>query len=103
MPSLKNKPWIIIAILVLLIIGVWALRLETNTGFSPSVLLVSIDSLRPDHLGCYGYLKNTSPNIDKLAKKGVVFTQAIAQGSWTLPSTASIVTSSYPSTHKVYT
>jgi len=67
-----------------------------------NLLLITIDSLRPDHLGCYGYEKNTSPNIDKLAKEGVLFTQAIAQASWTWPSLYSLITSTYPSTHGVY-
>ena len=45
-------------------------------GERPSILLVSIDMLRPDHLGCYGYTRNTSPTIDRLARAGVVFENA---------------------------
>lgn len=66
-----------------------------------NILLITLDALRPDHLGCYGYKRNTSPNIDKLAKEGIMFTQAIAQGTWTPPSTVSIITSTYPSMHQV--
>ena len=67
----------------------------------PNIILITIDALRPDHLGCYGYERNTSPNIDRLAKEGVIFTQAIAQSCWSYPSIFSILTSTYPSTHGV--
>ncbi|MCX5657306.1 MAG: sulfatase-like hydrolase/transferase, partial [Candidatus Omnitrophica bacterium] len=62
---------------------------------SPNVILIIVDSLRPDHLGCYGYERNTSPCIDKLAKESVVFTQAISQGPATIPSVPSLFTSNY--------
>ena len=68
-----------------------------------NVILISIDTLRPDHLKCYGYEKNTSPNIDRLAAEGVLFVNAIAQCSWTLPSHISMMTSLYPSQHGVLT
>jgi len=68
----------------------------------PNIILITIDALRQDHLSCYGYNRNTSPNIDKLAKDSVVFTQAISQGSFTPTALYSILTSTYPSTHGVY-
>lgn len=64
-----------------------------------NLILISIDSLRSDHLGCYGYSKKTSPNIDKLSKKSYVFYNMLAQSSWTIPSHASIFTGLYPSNH----
>ncbi|MBD3349634.1 MAG: sulfatase-like hydrolase/transferase [Candidatus Eisenbacteria bacterium] len=66
-----------------------------------NVLLLVVDALRPDHLGCYGYERDTSPNIDRLAAEGVLFDRAYAHGSHTKPTTATIVTSLYPSTHGV--
>jgi arylsulfatase A-like enzyme len=66
-----------------------------------NVILISVDSLRKDHIGIYGYEKNTTPNIDKFAKKSLVFTNAVGQSSWTLPSHISIFTSLYPSSHGV--
>jgi arylsulfatase A-like enzyme len=69
----------------------------------PNVILVSIDTLRADHLGCYGYGEPTSPWIDGLASRGVLFTRAFSQASWTLPSHASMLTSRYPSSHGVET
>ncbi len=68
-----------------------------------NILLVSIDTLRADHLSVYGYPRHTSPTLDKLCKKGVVFQYPIVQCSWTLPSHMSIFTSLYPSAHGVET
>ena len=66
-----------------------------------NVLLFTIDSLRHDHLGCYGYEKNITPALDKLAKTAVVFSQAIAQSAWTSPCLISIFTALYPHSHNV--
>jgi len=68
---------------------------------TPNIVLISIDSLRADHLGCYGYSKTTSPNIDTLANEGIVFTNAISTTTWTLPSHISMLTSLYPEVHQV--
>lgn len=64
-----------------------------------NVILIILDALRPDHLSCYGYGKKTSPNIDALAKEGVLFRNAFSQASYTLPSVTSIFTSVYPYSH----
>lgn len=71
----------------------------------PNVLLVSIDTVRPDHLGCYGYPRPTSPHIDRLAAGpgGVRFAHATAQAPWTLPSHMSLFTSMLPSHNRVET
>ncbi len=66
-----------------------------------NVVLISIDTVRADHLGCYGYDVETSPNMDRLAEEAVLFTEALSQSSWTLPSHMSIMTSQYPSVHGV--
>lgn len=66
-----------------------------------NVILVTIEALRYDHLGCYGYKRNTCPNIDEIAEKGALFTQAIAQSSHTAPSVSSIMTSAMPNSHFV--
>ena len=68
----------------------------------PNVVLVLIDTLRADHLGCYGYSRPTSPNIDAFAKESVQFLQNFSQSSWTKPATASLLTSHYPSMHQCY-
>ena len=74
--------------------------LSLESGRS-NLILISIDTLRADHLGCYGYNRNTSPNIDRFAKDGVLFSNTIAQSSWTLPSHMSMLTGLYPTSHGV--
>jgi arylsulfatase A-like enzyme len=64
-----------------------------------NVVLVGIDTLRPDHLGCYGYERETSPEIDRFAETGVLFESATSQAPWTTPSFATVLTSLYPSQH----
>ncbi|MEZ5332347.1 MAG: sulfatase [Thermoanaerobaculia bacterium] len=65
-----------------------------------NVLLVSIDTLRADHLGCFGYDKPTSPGLDALCAESVAFTQTISQAPSTLHSHASILTSEIPHHHR---
>jgi len=65
------------------------------------IILISLDTLRADHLGIYDYHRNTSPFIDAFAKENIVFENAIVQSHWTLPSHMSIMTSLYPSSHGV--
>jgi arylsulfatase A-like enzyme len=67
----------------------------------PNIILVSIDSLRADHLGCYGYERPTSPTIDRLAAEGVRFDNAISTSSWTLPAHAAMFTGLYNSAHAI--
>jgi arylsulfatase A-like enzyme len=65
------------------------------------IILISIDTLRADHLGCYGYATATSPTIDALARRGALFSHAASTSSWTLPAHMSMLTSLYPSFHKL--
>lgn len=67
----------------------------------PDVLLITVDTLRADHLGSYGFPFETSPRIDALAREGVLFERAIAAASRTVPAHASIMTSSYTREHSV--
>ena len=68
---------------------------------APNIVIFLIDTLRADRLGAYGYVrKETSPNIDRLGKEGVVFEHACAASPWTLPSVASLMTSTYPYEHR---
>ncbi len=68
---------------------------------SPNVLVIVVDTLRADHLSAYGYSRPTSPNIDRLAQQGVLFENAIAPSSWSLPSHASLLTGAYQFEHGV--
>ena len=65
------------------------------------VVLISVDTLRLDHLTPYGYDRNTSPNIDSLARKGVLFEDTFAAHSNTAPSHASILTGLHPPSHGI--
>ncbi len=89
-----------IPVYFLTILFACAVKSETVEG-QPNILLFTIDACRPDHLSCYGYTRNTTPNIDKLIKKGVLFTHAFSQSAWTTPGMISIFTSLYPPAHAV--
>ena len=65
----------------------------------PNVLLISIDTLRADHVSCYGYHRKTTPNIDRLAEEGMLFENAYSTAAWTPPAHASMLTGLYPSHH----
>ena len=65
----------------------------------PNVLIFLVDTLRPDRLSTYGYDRVTSPRIDAFAKNAIRYTHAVAQSTWTRPSVASIMTSTYPGSH----
>jgi arylsulfatase A-like enzyme len=68
-------------------------------GPGPNVVFVTIDTLRADHLGCYGYPRPTSPFIDGLASEGTLCKDASASASWTKPSTGTLFTGLHPSRH----
>jgi arylsulfatase A-like enzyme len=68
-------------------------------GSRPNVLVLTIDTVRADHLGCYGYARNTTRRLDALARESVVFDHAFANSSFTPPAHASILTSLYPGEH----
>ncbi len=72
---------------------------QRQKGKRPNVILVTLDTTRADRLGCYGYYRQTSPNLDKLADDSLVYTRAIAPSSWTLPSHASLFTGKFTSSH----
>ncbi len=65
------------------------------------ILLVSIDTLRADHLGLYGHERFTSPILDQFAAQGIVFDDASSTAPWTLPAHASLLTGLFPDTHGV--
>jgi arylsulfatase A-like enzyme len=74
----------------------------TPTATRPmNILLISIDTLRADHLGFYGYFRNTSPNLDKLAEKSIVFEACLTPLATTLPAHTSVLTATYPLEHGV--
>ena len=76
---------------------------QAVTPVRPNVLLVSIDSLRADHVGAYGYARDTSPAIDALARGGVLFENAISSAPWTVPAHMTLLTGLPPEVHDVVT
>jgi len=85
-----NKPGLAPAALVVLLATGCGAPEPPDTR--PDIVIVSIDALRADHLGCYGCERNTSPVIDSLAAAGSRFTACQSQAPWTLPSHASLFT-----------
>ncbi len=72
---------------------------EAGAENPPNVILITVDTLRADHLGCYGNADVRTPNMDRLAREGVVFQQVVSQFNNTVPSHASLFTSQYGVTH----
>ncbi|MBI5376474.1 MAG: sulfatase [Candidatus Schekmanbacteria bacterium] len=100
--KLSKKYFVIYFILLILIfINLAGFIIWRNSTSGMNIVLITVDSLRADHLGCYGYNKNTSPNIDRLADSGVLFSRSISQAPWTLPSYMSMLTSKYVYEHGV--
>jgi choline-sulfatase len=81
-----------------LLFGVSAAAAGTGAA-RPDIILVIVDAMRPDHLGCYGYKRPTSPNMDDLAAGGIRFETAVTQAPWTKGSLSSMFTSLYPFQH----
>jgi arylsulfatase A-like enzyme len=104
--GLQRKTAIWIALFALFYTGVAPVRRAlrerrelaavSDANHSPNVLVIIVDALRDDHLSTYGYSRETSPYITKLASQGVLFQSVIAAAPWTLPSHASILTGRLP-------
>ena len=76
-------------------------RLRAPITSQPNVLFVVFDTLRADHVSAYGYSRETSPTIDRLAREGVLFENAIAPAPWSLPSHVSLLTGRYQFEHGI--
>jgi arylsulfatase A-like enzyme len=74
----------------------------TDAPAPPNVVLVTLDTLRADHLGLYGYFRDTSPNLDRLAAESIVFERCLAPAAVTLPSHLSLLTATHPLEHGVF-
>lgn len=88
-------------VVLLLLLNISAfIYTKIHPARGPNVVFIVIDALRQDHLGCYGYNRNTSPGIDELARQGVIFNNAFSSSPWTKPSVASFYTSLHPNNHR---
>jgi arylsulfatase A-like enzyme len=93
-----------VAVLVALAGVVFARRERTPPGWHPKqVVLITIDTLRFNRLGLYGYQKPTSPHLDEWSKSAVVFDQAMSAAPWTIPSLGALMTGRYPAEVGSYT
>ena len=88
---------------IYLFLAMYALSSQTEDVSTPkpNIILFSIDTLRADHLSCYGYSRETSPHIDAFSKDAVLFNNTVSQAPITAPSHMSIFTSLAPPVHGV--
>jgi len=95
---------LIVLVLLAVIASIWFF-FHSNLGFGAKsarhIILISIDTLRADRLGCYGYPNKTSPNLDALANESVLFETVVAPVPLTLPSHSSMLTGTIPAYHGV--
>jgi len=91
-PGLCSAAW---PVCLLLLFAACADETDLATR-RPDLILILLDTVRRDHIGAYGYQRDTTPVIDALARNGLVFERAVAQSSWTLPSFGSLMMSRYP-------
>ncbi|MFQ5823234.1 MAG: sulfatase [bacterium] len=89
---------IVLAAVLLAALGIYGCLKGRSAG-RYNLILISIDTLRADRLGAYGYARDTSPNLNAFAEKGVLFRHVVAECSWTLPSHVTMLTGLFPSTH----
>jgi arylsulfatase A-like enzyme len=76
---------------------------EFSSPSKPNILLLLVDTLRADHLGCYGYERMTAPALDQFAKQSILFEDVLSVSSWTIPAVASLFTGVHPYQHGVIT
>ncbi|RMF19365.1 MAG: hypothetical protein D6760_13135, partial [Deltaproteobacteria bacterium] len=92
------------AAVLMVVLCLQACRRETGTPVvceRCNVVLVSVDTLRADHVGAYGYERPTTPHLDRFAAASVVFERAVSQSAWTRPAHASMFTGLYPVEHGI--
>jgi arylsulfatase A-like enzyme len=109
MPKKFSKIFPIIVLFGILILGslykIYHSKKQSTKNICDhcNILLIDIDTLRADALPCYGYQRNTAPNICAFAEKSVIFNHNYSTAYWTLPSIFSTITSLYPTFHRVRT
>ncbi len=95
------KKVISIILFFLLVLSAFILYKTFLVKERPNIILISIDTLRQDHIGVYGYKRDTTPFIDEVASEGIVFKNSFSAAPWTLPSHMSMFTGLPPSVHNV--
>ena len=97
--TIKRAAAAAVLLLLLLNAGVYVVG-TSGEAKGPNIVYIVIDTLRYDSLGCYGYQRDTSPGIDRLAGEGVLFKRAYSSAPWTKPSVASLFSGLSPNVHR---
>ena len=93
----------LILIVAVAVVGIASyLTISRSPGRGPSVIVISVDTLRPDHLGCYGYDRETSPTVDRFAEESLLFENCFAQAPTTRPSCGVILSGFFPHELKIF-
>jgi arylsulfatase A-like enzyme len=97
------KRLVFISIMIALVLFLFIDHNRKKIPRKKQIILISVDTLRGDHLSSYGYSRDTSPHLSRLVKDSAYFTNAYANGCWTMPSHMSLLTGTLPSRHGVNT
>ncbi|MFA6216635.1 MAG: sulfatase [Candidatus Omnitrophota bacterium] len=92
----------ILAMVILCSVVIYRARNTLPHKNKPNIIIINLDALRPDHLGCYGYARNTSPHIDDFARHSNLYLNCFSAATWTIPANYSLLTSLYPEQHTMY-
>ena len=98
----NRKLWLATILAGILVIGIWAWQQSHHPQVAIRNVLLSIDTCRADRLGCYGYWRNTTPRIDAMADRGILFENTISPAPMTLPSHSSMLTGTNPPYHDIH-
>lgn len=96
-----TKRWLLGLVMLAGVVAIVATWWMTGQRRGDNVVIIIIDTLRADSLGCYGFQQPTSPNIDALASESILFEQAVSCAPTTLPSVTAMMTSTYPVANNV--
>ncbi len=88
-------------VLLALLVAYRVIAPQPHDVNAPDIIFISIDTVRADHLSCYGYHRQTTPNLDMLADEGILVEQHISHSAWTLPTHMSMFTGLLPYQHGV--
>ncbi len=99
--KVRTSLTVVLAIITLIALGGFLTGLRPRSPKIRNVLLISIDTCRADFLNCYGYPMDTTPNVNALAREGVLFENAISPVPFTLPAHCSMLTGTIPPWHRV--
>ena len=95
--------WVFVSITIVLALFLFINHNKKEIPEKKQIILISVDTLRGDHLSSYGYSRDTSPHLSRLVEDSVYYTNAYANGCWTMPSHMSLLTGTLPSRHGVNT